>query len=73
MTDGQTDRGDCNIPDAFLKKRGDKRSADDKSLKYYPACSVYYQHTWPRARTCIILEVYCELPSETHRQWACTQ
>ena len=36
MTDGQTDRridrrtdrrtdgGDCNIPDAFLKKRGDK-------------------------------------------------
>ena len=24
VTDGQTDRGDCNIPDAFLKKRGDK-------------------------------------------------
>ena len=24
MTDGQTDGGDCNIPDAFLKKRGDK-------------------------------------------------
>ena len=23
MTDGQTDGGDCNIPDAFLKKRGD--------------------------------------------------
>ena len=23
MTDGRTDRGDCNIPDAFLKKRGD--------------------------------------------------
>ena len=22
-TDGQTDGGDCNIPDAFLKKRGD--------------------------------------------------
>ena len=28
-TDGRTDRrtggGDCNIPDAFLKKRGDKK------------------------------------------------
>ena len=24
MTDGRTDGGDCNIPDAFLKKRGDK-------------------------------------------------
>ena len=23
MTDGQTAGGDCNIPDAFLKKRGD--------------------------------------------------
>ena len=23
QTDGRTDRGDCNIPDAFLKKRGD--------------------------------------------------
>ena len=23
-TDGQTDGGDCNIPYAFLKKRGDK-------------------------------------------------
>ena len=22
--DGQMDGGDCNIPDAFLKKRGDK-------------------------------------------------
>ena len=24
QTDGRTDGGDCNIPDAFLKKRGDK-------------------------------------------------
>ena len=24
-TDGRTDGGDCNIPDAFLKKRGDKK------------------------------------------------
>ena len=24
MTDRRTDGGDCNIPDAFLKKRGDK-------------------------------------------------
>ena len=23
MTDGRTDGGDCNIPDAFLKKHGD--------------------------------------------------
>ena len=26
LTDGRTDGGDCNIPDAFLKKRGDKYS-----------------------------------------------
>ena len=26
MTDGRTDGGDCNIPIAFLKKRGDKNS-----------------------------------------------
>ena len=26
QTDGQTDGGDCNIPDAFLKKRGDNKS-----------------------------------------------
>ena len=24
QTDGRTDGGDCNIPIAFLKKRGDK-------------------------------------------------
>ena len=24
-TDGWTDRGDCNIPDAYLKKCGDKK------------------------------------------------
>ena len=26
MTDIWTDGGDCNIPEAFLKKRGDKNS-----------------------------------------------
>ena len=26
MTDGRTDGGDCNIPDAFLKKRGDNNN-----------------------------------------------
>ena len=25
-TDGRTDGGDCNIPNAFLKKRGDKKT-----------------------------------------------
>ena len=25
-TDGRTDGGDCNIPDAFLKKRGDNNA-----------------------------------------------
>ena len=72
MTDGQTEAIAISLT-LFKKKHGDEKLADDKSLKYYPACSVNYQHTWPRARTCIILEVYCELPSETHRQWACTQ
>ena len=27
-TDGQTDGGDCNIPDAFLKKRGDNETVN---------------------------------------------
>ena len=27
-TDGQTDGGDCNIPDAFLKKRRVKNTCD---------------------------------------------
>ena len=26
MTDRRTDGGDCNIPNAFLKKRGDKNA-----------------------------------------------
>ena len=26
MTDGRTDGGDCNIPYAFLKKRGDNKA-----------------------------------------------
>ena len=25
-TDGRTDGGDCNIPNAFFKKRGDKKT-----------------------------------------------
>ena len=29
-TDGRTDGGDCNIPDAFLKKRGDKNKIKSK-------------------------------------------
>ena len=28
MTDGRTDGGYCNIPDAFLKKRGDNNMND---------------------------------------------
>ena len=27
-TDGRTDGGDCNIPDAFLKKRGDNNNKE---------------------------------------------
>ena len=27
QTDGQTDGGDCNIPIAFLKKRGDNHDS----------------------------------------------
>ena len=32
MTDGRTDGGDCNIPDAFLKKRGDNKSSENDQL-----------------------------------------
>ena len=28
MTDGRTDGGDCNIPEAFLKKRGDNKNQE---------------------------------------------
>ena len=31
--DGQTDGGDCNIPDAFLKKRGDNNKSHPTTLK----------------------------------------
>ena len=30
QTDGRTDGGDCNIPDAFLKKRGDNKGKKTK-------------------------------------------
>ena len=38
-TDGRTDGGDCNIPNAFLKKRGDnnaflKKRGDKYGLRY---------------------------------------
>ena len=33
-TDGQTDGGDCNIPDGFLKKRGDKKGKYIKVRTY---------------------------------------
>ena len=33
--DGQTDGDDCNIPDAFLKKRGDKNKSGYKKV---PQC-----------------------------------
>ena len=34
-TEGQTDGGDCNIPDAFLKTRGDnKLSCLSKEITY---------------------------------------
>ena len=32
-TDGRTDRGDCNIPDAFcLKKRGDNEQSANEAV-----------------------------------------
>ena len=30
QTDGRTDGGDCNIPNAFLKKRGDNKILSNK-------------------------------------------
>ena len=33
-TDGRTDGGDCNIPDTFLKKRGDKDHLYKKLCDY---------------------------------------
>ena len=33
--DRQTDGGDCNIPDAFLKKRGDKNANNRWHFKIY--------------------------------------
>ena len=37
MTDRRTDGGDCNIPDAFLKKRGNNKVIYDSSN---PLCSI---------------------------------
>ena len=33
-TDGRTDGGDCNIPIAFLKKRGDNKPIRSTVLNY---------------------------------------
>ena len=38
QTDGRTDGGDCNIPDAFLKKRGDNKL---HSYSLYTGCLYY--------------------------------
>ena len=38
MTDGRTDGGDCNIPDAFLKKRGDNNvNFENMVSQIYPS------------------------------------
>ena len=34
--DGRTDGGDCNIPDAFLKKRGDNKTMLIMTTFYIP-------------------------------------
>ena len=34
MTDGRTDGGDCNIPIAFLKKRGDNKQTNKQTNIY---------------------------------------
>ena len=36
QTDGRTDGGDCNIPYAFLKKRGDNNKTDNHYLVKTP-------------------------------------
>ena len=33
QTDGRTDGGDCNIPDAFLKKRGDNYETNNVTVR----------------------------------------
>ena len=37
-TDGRTDGGDCNIPDAFLKKRGDNKRYDPDIMSTLKHC-----------------------------------
>ena len=39
MTDGQTDGGNCNIPDAFLKKRGDNENSGMATDGSVPMCA----------------------------------
>ena len=38
QTNGRTDGSDCNIPDAFLKKRGDKYSTNYASSGIVLCC-----------------------------------
>ena len=40
-TDGRTDGGDCNIPDAFLKKRGDNNNNNDNNPLFPPIGRVH--------------------------------
>ena len=47
-TDGRTDRGDCNIPDAFLKKRVDKYN--NFLLLYFDTLCFLLCVTWAHFR-----------------------
>ena len=38
QTDGRPDIGDCNIPDAFLKKRGDNHVLGVKTSRFCHIC-----------------------------------
>ena len=42
QTDGRTDGGDCNIPDAFLKKRGDNNRLI-KCIEFKVSCDSFLE------------------------------
>ena len=60
QTDGRTDGGDCNIPNAFLKKRGDNNNCKIIKGSVWPRPSFFNHH----CRTFFLLTWYKPLSDD---------
>ena len=71
QTDGRTDRGNCNIPDAFLKKRRDKNNiTKSMSLLFFRAVYHSQNHVIPHSVIAAILDVILPISKCRKQQYA---